>query len=150
MFDNIEEILNDTGVVITGFSGNSMYPMLRSDKDKVVIEKLNRRLNVNDIPLYRNSNNKLVLHRIVRITSDSYIIRGDNLYNNEIVKIDNIIGVLKSFYREEKLIDCNNILYKIYIFYIRISYPLRLCFSRYICRILSKFKRKIITKNCNK
>ncbi len=120
---NIEEALDTAGEVAACTWGLSMYPMLRNKKDTVIIEKLHRKLKRYDVPLYRLSSGKLVLHRIIKLTPDGYIIRGDNLYKNEYnVTDDNIIGVLKAFKRGDRLYDCaTSKLYKIYIFYIRVS-----------------------------
>ena len=126
MISNVEEVLKSTGVAISGFSGTSMMPMLRQGKDKVVISPLDRPLKLHDVPLYKSGDNKYVLHRIIKVKPDGYVIRGDNLYNNECNVTDSdIIGVLKAFYRGDKLVDCRNKGYRLYIWYIRLSYPLR-------------------------
>ncbi len=124
---NIEAVIEETGQIVACTSGLSMYPMLRNRKDTVVIEKAKGRLMLHDVPLYRLSTGKLVLHRIIKVTPDGYVIRGDNLYKSEYgVTDNNIIGVLKSFYRGKRQYDCNKSRsYKLYVLYIRISYPVR-------------------------
>ena len=126
MINNIEEVLKTENIAISGFEGTSMMPMLRQGKDRVVITKCERKLKLHDVPLYKSKDNKYVLHRIIKVKPDGYVIRGDNLYNNEYNVADSdIIGVLKAFYRGDKLVDCRNKGYRLYIWYIRLSYPLR-------------------------
>ncbi len=150
--NNFEEALAENEIVVTGFSGTSMLPMLRSNRDRVVIQKVNRSLRCNDIPLYKRANGKLVLHRIVAVKPNGYIIRGDNLYRNEYNVTDNdIIGILKGFYRGDKLYDCSKSKgYKIYVVFIRLSYPLRYFLFGVIRPVLGKIKRLLTGKNKDK
>lgn len=137
-------------------SGVSMRPMLREHRDIVVIERVNRPLKENDVPLYRRKGcDRLVLHRIVKIKKDgSYVIRGDNLLDNEYsVKDEDIVGVLKAFYREGKYYDCEKSLkYKLYIFYNRSTFWCRLLWRRYLrpalvkCTFLRKIKRALFPR----
>ena len=126
--------------------GISMRPMLREHRDVVIIERVNRKLRANDVPLYRVAGIKeFVLHRILKVTKDGYIIRGDNLFRKERnVKDEDIIGVLKAFYRDGKYYDCaTSKKYKIYVFYIRVSYPFRHAWRFYIRPFLSKIKHTV-------
>lgn len=147
VFPNIEELLAQKGEVITSTAGLSMYPMLRNRRDMVVIKKPCRELSRNDVPLYRMKSGKLVLHRILSVKGDKYIIRGDNLYAKEIVDKNQIIGVLSSFYRDGKFYDCEtNKIYKLYVVLMRLTYPLRFTFAKVIRPVLSKIKHLIIKK----
>lgn len=137
-------------------SGISMRPMLREHRDIVIVERLCRPLKVNDVPLYRRKGcDKLVLHRIVKLKKDgSMVIRGDNLLDNEYdVKPEDIVGVLKAFYREGKYYDCEkSIKYKLYIFYNRSTFWCRLLWRKHLlptlgkCTLLRKIKRAIFPK----
>ena len=142
---SIEEAIDKNGEIMVCSSGISMYPMVRHRKDMVVIEKLNRPLKKYDVPVYRTKTGKIVMHRILKITPDGYIIRGDNLFQNEYdIKNENIIGVLKAFYRNGKHVDCTTSkMYKFYIFYIRFSYPARYVWKIFIRPFLSKIKHAI-------
>ena len=151
VFPNIEELLAQKGEAITSTAGLSMYPMLRNRRDMVVIKKPCRELSRNDVPLYRMKSGKLVLHRILSVKGDKYIIRGDNLYAKEIVDKNQIIGVLSSFYRGGKFYDCEtNKIYKLYVVLMRLTYPLRFTFAKVIRPVirpvLSKIKHLIIKK----
>lgn len=148
-YQNIEQALNEKGEIIASTSGISMYPMLRHRRDMVVIEKASGKLKKYDVPLYRLSSGKLVLHRILKVTDNGYIIRGDNLFHKETnITDDNIIGVLKAFYRNGKYVNCaESKAYRFYIVLVMISYPLRWLWKKLkIRQILSKIKHTIIKK----
>ena len=141
-----DEVLQIEPVVHTLTAGTSMRPMLRQGRDVVVVERVSRPLRVGDAPLYRKvGKDKLVLHRIVKITDKGYVIRGDNLYFNEYdVTDDDIVGVLKAFYREGKYVDCaTNRLYRFYWHWRIADYPLRKYIYRPIRKMLSFVKHKI-------
>lgn len=142
----IEKVLEERGEVMTSTSGISMYPMLRHRRDMVTIVKVTRPLKRHDVPLYRLKSGKLVLHRILKVTKNGYIIRGDNLYHKERnVTDDMIIGVLKEFYREGKHYDCaTSKSYHAYIIYNRLNYPLRWLWKKNLRPFLVKIKHKII------
>ncbi len=148
-YPNLESAIQEQGEIMLSTAGTSMYPMLRNKRDMVVIEKVTRPLKRHDVPLYRLKSGKLVLHRILKVTSNGYVIRGDNLYKKEFNVTDqNIIGVLKSFYRNGKFYDCEkSISYEVYVFWIRLSYPLRHLWGAITRPFLSKIKRFIIKNN---
>ena len=146
-YKSTAEALKEHREVAVKPSGISMLPMLKENRDTVVIERLERELKVGDVPLYRVEGfQKFVLHRIIKITKDGFIIRGDNVYHTEFVKKEDIIGVLKGYYKGEKYIDCNTSLgYKSYVFFNRLMYPLRKLWVIKIRPFLSKIKRKIMS-----
>ena len=120
--ENIELVtksLAENGEFLAFTKGPSMRPMLRQGKDIVVIKKPDTGLKANDVPLYKRVNyDFLVLHRILKVRENDYIIRGDNTYNLEYVPKDYVIGVLKGFYRNGKYYDCNKSrIYHIYVVY---------------------------------
>lgn len=143
---NVEELLKTCDEVMTCTRGISMRPLLRQGRDIVVIKKPQFPLKVGDAPIYKVKNKKeLVLHRILKVNDDgSYIIRGDNLFFKEHVFENQIVGVMRAFYREGKYCECEKSLkYKVYVFLNRISYPLRCLWSVRLRPLLSKIKHKI-------
>lgn len=143
---NVEELLKIRDEVMTRTRGISMRPLLRQGRDIVVIKKPQFPLKVGDAPIYKVKNKKeLVLHRILKVNDDgSYIIRGDNLFFKEHVFENQIVGVMRAFYREGKYCECEKSLkYKVYVFLNRISYPLRCLWSVRLRPLLSKIKHKI-------
>lgn len=141
-FDLSKELLDKNGEIIGTAKGNSMFPLFRSGKDRAVVVPLTKKLCVNNVILYRKNNtNDIVLHRVVKIIDGKPILRGDNLfYKEDNVTYDNILGVLKGFYRNKKYYECDkSLLYKFYVIYIRLSYPLRF-FSKKAFSVLQRKK----------
>ncbi len=131
----IEEVLNKEGVFVGTTSGNSMLPLFRDRKDTIVIKKTSGRLKKYDIVLYR-SNGNYVLHRILGRNADGYIIRGDNCTDYEYGISDNdIIGVLKEFYRNDKHYSVSNTLFKFY--------SVIRCWINNVVSLLRKLKNRI-------
>ncbi len=147
---SVEELLKTQDEVMTRTRGISMRPLLRQGRDIVVIKKPEFPLKPGDAPLYRVKGKKeLVLHRILKVKDDGgYIIRGDNLFFKENVRREQIVGVMKAFYREGKYCDCEKSRkYKIYVFLNRISYPLRYLWKCGLRPVLGKIKRAILHEN---
>lgn len=115
-FKSIEEILDKTGIYTGLTMGISMQPLIHEQKDNIIIVKNKDRLKKYDVPVYLAPSGKYVMHRIIEVHDDHYIIVGDNLLKREYVTDDMICGVLAGFYKNGKhYIDCNNSkLYKLY------------------------------------
>ena len=78
----IEDVLASEGVYAATTWGTSMYPMLRSGRDTVILRPPQGRLRCYDVPLYRVGE-KYVLHRVIRVLPEGYLIRGDNCLTTE-------------------------------------------------------------------
>lgn len=126
--------------------GCSMQPMLRQHKDIVVIERINRPIKKYDVVLYQKDKiEKLVLHRVLRVKKDHYVIRGDNTYALEYIPKGDIIGVLKEFYRDGKYYNCETSKgYQVYVVFMRLFYPFRYFWKRLLRPILAKIKHLIL------
>lgn len=137
--------ISDEAPVMT--EGVSMRPMLRQHRDVVVIKRVDRPLKKHDVVAYNiPSKDKLVLHRIIKITRDGrYIIRGDNTYRREYgITDDKIVGVMKCFYREGKYFDPEKSLsYKLYVFFMRAFYPARFVWKCKLYPLLGKIKNSL-------
>lgn len=150
---NADEALRENEEVAVLTSGISMEPMLRQHRDIVIIKRVNGRLKRNDVPLYHRAGcDRFILHRILKVTNDGYVIRGDNLYKKEYdVKDGDIIGVLKAFYRDGKYYDCEKSRkYKTYVFLMRTSYPFRYFWKFRLRPFLGKVKRFFLKQKIRK
>ena len=89
--------------------GNSMYPLFKNERDIVNVKKLVGRPKKNDVLLYKKSNGDgLILHRLLKISDDGMIIRGDNQYVKETdVTLDRVVGVMTAFERKGKYYECD-------------------------------------------
>lgn len=133
-----EEILAHDGKLVYKTKGISMRPMLKQDRDLVVIEKNQARLRRFDVAFYRRKD-QYVLHRVIQVRENDYLIRGDNTYRMEIVPEEDILGVLTSFSRKGKLIQADNRLYRCYAVIWNLIYPLR----HFAVTGIRKLKRKV-------
>lgn len=110
----IEKLLRQEGVFVTTTSGVSMEPLFRERRDTVVIVPVTGRLRKYDVPLYRRGED-YVLHRIIEVRPDSYVIRGDNCLHKEFGITDAmIVGVMAEFYRKEKHVAVTDWRYRLY------------------------------------
>lgn len=133
---SFEEELDKKGILVYTNKGNSMYPLIRQGKDVLIIKKTNRRLKKMDVPLYKRESGQYVLHRIIKVNENDYVIRGDNTYYNETgIRDDQILGVLSGVIREGKEISANSLSYKIYSYFWYYTYYLR--------KLIIKIKRCI-------
>lgn len=111
-----EEELAASGRLIYTNVGDSMMPLLRQHRDLMVISKKPEgRLKRYDVPLYRRDDGQYVLHRILRVRTDDYVICGDNRCKREYGITDrHIIGVLTAIIRDGKEIPVTDLRYRIY------------------------------------
>ena len=99
-----EEYLKKYGTLTYSNVGTSMLPLIRQGKDLFIITKKGkRRFKRGDVVLYRRPPNKYVLHRIIEVRPDDYVILGDNCINKEYgIKDSDILGVMTGFVRSGK------------------------------------------------
>ncbi len=137
---SVEQVLLQDGVFVSTTSGVSMWPLFRDRRDTIVVTKPNGRLKKYDVPLYRRGN-EYVLHRIVNVLPDSYVICGDNCLAKEHGITDaDIVGVLTEFYRGDKHYTVADIRYRVYVRVWVALYPLRL-FSKLLRSRLTRLKK---------
>lgn len=136
------EVLDNDGEVTFMLTGNSMFPLLRHRRDKVCIVKPQQSpLKKYDIPLFVRDNGKYVLHRIVAVKAEGYIILGDNQCVKEYqVLHTQVIGVVKGIWRDEKYISCKGFWYQAYCRAWVWIYPLRWIYLR-ARQVFFKMKR---------
>lgn len=110
-----EEELRRSGKLIYTNVGDSMLPLIRQDRDLVVIEPAAGRLKKYDVPLYRRPSGQYVLHRIVRVRAEDYVLCGDNRIRCETGVIDGqIIGVLTAVIRDGKTVSVRGLRCRLY------------------------------------
>lgn len=120
--------------------GDSMFPLLRNRKDRVVVKSIKGKVNLLDVVFYQRPTGVIILHRVIAIGKENYYICGDNQYRIEKVSKILVIGKLTSFYRGKKLYKTSNSSYVVYSIVWWFLFPIRSCFLF--------IKRKII-KNRN-
>ncbi len=120
-----EQELETRGKLIYPNVGTSMMPLLRQRRDLMVITRRPEgRLKKHDAVLYRRGG-KYVLHRIVKVRRDDYVIRGDHQWRREYGVTDTqIIGVLSAVVRDGKEISVQDGKMRRSVHFRRMLYPL--------------------------
>ena len=124
---SFEEEIQRKGYLLYRVEGDSMMPLIRQDKDLVLISgKPEGRLKKYDVPLYKRDSGQYVLHRVLRVRENDYVLCGDNRWQRETDISDrHIIGVLSAVIRNEKKLPTNARRYRLYshlwcdLFYLR-------------------------------
>ena len=92
----------------------------------VIARKGERRCRKYDAILYRRDNGRYVLHRILAVCPDSYVLRGDNCLRKEYgIREDQVLGVLTDVIRKGKKMDVNSPSYRLAVRLWCWSYGLR-------------------------
>ncbi len=121
-----EDVIERDGRLVYTNVGDSMRPLIRQGKDLIIIEKPKDRLKKYDVPLYKRDSGQYVLHRILKVRPDDYVICGDNRYSKEYGITDrHIIGVLTAVVRDGKEIPITDWKYKAYVHLWCDLFPLR-------------------------
>lgn len=111
-----EEYLEKNGSMTYSNVGTSMMPLLKQGRDLfTVTKKGSERCRKYDVVLYRRPPDKYVLHRVVEVRENDYVILGDNCINKEYgITDDDILGVMTSFVHKGKQHTVNDMTYRIY------------------------------------
>ena len=108
--------------------GSSMLPFLRERRDIVEIRKKGTsRCKRYDVVLYKREG-EYILHRILSVQQEGYVIAGDhNTFREMDIKDENILGVMTRVIRDGKSIYSTDWKYRLYVhlwyvfFYIRLA-----------------------------
>lgn len=131
---SFEEILERDGRLIYTNVGDSMRPLIREGRDLLVITRpslhpdgrTGGRLKRYDVPLYRRDSGQYVLHRILDVRPDGYVLCGDNRWHKEYGVTDRqIIGVLAAVVRDGHEIPVTDWRYRLYVHLWCDFFPLR-------------------------
>ena len=103
-----ETVSRGETILISG-TGTSMEPLIRADRDAVLLAPLpDRPLLAGDIVLYRRANGQTVLHRICRVRKDGYDMLGDGqLWVEQRVKKEQLIAFAREIRRPEGVLHCD-------------------------------------------
>lgn len=87
-----------------------MLPMLKQGRDLFILKKkTNQRCKKYDVVLYYRKPGQYVLHRIVEVHGNEYVLLGDNCENKEYgIREEDILAVMESFVRNGKTIAISN------------------------------------------
>lgn len=127
-----EVFLESNGELTYTNVGTSMMPLLKQHRDLFTVRrKGSARCRAGDVVLYRRPPNKYVLHRVVEVRKNDYVILGDNCINKEYGITDgDIIGVMTGYVRKGRTHTVKDRSYRIYKAYIMHTIPLRVLFKK--------------------
>lgn len=104
----IEEEINRTGKLLQTTVGDSMEPMLKNRENIVILEKAESILKKYDLPLYKRPNGQYVLHRIIKVRKNDYIVCGDNRWKKEMIPHEWVIACTKGYYKNGNFISVDD------------------------------------------
>ena len=98
-----ETVLKQEGKLVALNKGRSMMPLIREGRDIMVIERKGaERCKKYDAVLYK-SGGRYILHRVIKVRENDYVIVGDNCRIKEYgITDDDILGVLRAVVRGGK------------------------------------------------
>ena len=112
----IEQTLDKYGFIIHKVQGTSMLPLLNEDTDLVRLVPVKGKLKKYDLPLYRSpQGTHYILHRILEVKKNYYLICGDNNTFYEKVPFDRVVAVAEGFYKDGKYVTCDDPEYLKYV-----------------------------------
>ncbi len=111
----IEEVISSGGEFQLVPYGESMLPLIRPGRDSVTLVWPTT-LKKTDIVLYRRKDGQFVLHRIMHIYKNEFVMCGDNQKALERgIKKEQILALVKDVYREGEIVDTQTKEYEKYI-----------------------------------
>lgn len=114
LYPIIEEAISRGKDIKIKISGYSMFPLVASRRDSVVLTKAEK-IKKGDVPFFRREDGSFILHRVVGIKNGAYKMRGDFELKIEYpVYPEQVVAVAKGFYRKDRYIACDSFLYKLY------------------------------------
>ena len=127
----------DIKLTVTGYS---MYPLLESMSDSVVLTKSGK-ISKYDVVLFKRADGSHILHRIIKIKNGVMTIAGDNETKKEYpVYEKDVEAKMKAFERNGKYHTTDELWYKIYVRLWLVIFPFRRIAVRFI-RFIAPLKR---------
>ena len=110
-----EQVLQEHGQLVYTNVGDSMWPLLHEGRDLMIIDKKPEgRMKKYDAILYKRPCGKYIMHRILKVRQDDYVLCGDNRWLREFgVKDEWILGVLTAVVRKGKRVSVTSWKYRL-------------------------------------
>jgi len=135
----------DGGEAPLTVTGSSMHPTLRHRRDRVLLVKAEAMPARPQVILYRRDNGSYVLHRIVRNRKDGWICSGDNQWQPEFVRFDQLEAVVSTILRNNKIYYVNQRGHGFWVWLWTAVFPLRRSVLA-VRRLAGKLRRNIRRK----
>lgn len=140
-----EEYLEAHGSLTYTNVGVSMLPLLRQGKDLFTVQrKGGARCKAGDVVLYRRPPNQYVLHRVIAVRPDDYVILGDNCVAKEYgIKDGDILGVMTAYVRNGRQHTVDERGYRLYTWWILHAAGFRIFCKKCVMRLKGAIKKRI-------
>lgn len=115
--ENLAQALREQGFVVTPIKGTSMLPLLRQEKDTVVVVPAEpSQVEPMDVVLFHDrQRDRYVLHRLIAKDADTLTTLGDNCTSCERFPREWLLGRLSSVYRGERELPLDSPAYRAYV-----------------------------------
>lgn len=147
--ESIGDVLDKYGVYGTTTKGTSMQPLFRTHRDMIILARPSTEPKKYDVVLYNAPYGKNIMHRIIKVLPDKYIIRGDNTFTDEYIPKEDIIAVMVAFNRKGKRREVTARSYRAYSVIWTAIYPLRKLIFKLrtsVMRLGSRVKRRLLAR----
>ena len=150
-FATFEELLARDGYLVYTNVGRSMLPLLRERRDIIEIRRKGPdRCKKFDVALYKRGD-RYILHRVLKVLPEGYLIAGDNnTFVETDIRDEHILGVMTRVIRGGKSISVNDWRYRLYVRLWCGAYPVRMLIlraGRKARSLLKSIKRRFDGKN---
>ena len=142
----VELELRNNGAYASTTSGTSMRPLFKTGRDVVILRTCDTELKKYDVVLYKTKEGKYLLHRIIAVRDNEFIIRGDNTFIREHVAKDRILAVLTEYNRGGKKHTTRDLSFRIYSRVWNFIYPARFVFHKAVS-LMRLVYHKLFKKN---
>jgi hypothetical protein len=112
LFSQVGEMVAGGADVTLSVKGNSMLPFIVSDRDSVVLSRVeSEKLRLGDIILARIDDSRYVLHRVIRISGRDFYLCGDGNPRHmvEHCTADNVLARAVKVVRSGKTVSCDSL-----------------------------------------
>lgn len=145
LYKKIKPLLEEGQTIEIHPSGFSMYPLITSPSDSVIVCPIDKNpLKTGDILLYRRNSGLLVLHRICRIKKDGFYFTGDNQTEIEgPLQAQQLLAKVTHIRRKGHTFSTKHPIYRICSRIWLILRPVRPFISRPIGKVWRMFQRAV-------
>ncbi len=144
--------IKEAGYIVVSPKTGSMLPFLRPAEDQAAFYESNQ-FSKGDIVLFRSGySSSLVMHRIHRVLSGGYLIKGDRDRHAEFVPEKNVYAYAKQIYRSGKAIEKNSLLFCILSLYSIVYNSLYASYqgsNHIFWKVSRRIRRKLFRKRVN-
>ena len=98
--------LEKNGTIAFVAEGYSMWPIIKHRGSSVIVESKKERLTELEVGFYKRQDGTYVLHRVIEVLPDGYVMCGDSQLFIEKVSEEQVFGKLVGFYKKANYVDC--------------------------------------------